>query len=326
MIQVSLAAGTLLFVNFVVCGATPSPRGNTATLNRITTSMQALGGRFHDMDTLAHMAVTPPTNSADAQSGREMTLVAHLYVKMPDKVKFQVFSSSFPLFNRWTFVQTGNQFYAYDPVSDRYVATDFRRLTGRDMARVDTKMAFMGLLFDPSRYHLSLLGKTIRKGQSVFKVRMKLLKPEQLNPLTYLSYTDMYVDTVHFAPVQSESYDTAGRLATTGDFREPKLTPAGWAPTRITVTDREMAHYRARRLAYLRHLSATGNPGTGSGGGFKEPPPLHNGSLDLWITWSGNVLYPCKMIARPPFGGSTQWEFSKTRVNTGMPDSTFRLK
>jgi hypothetical protein len=325
MIQKLCAAGTLLAVVCSCGGASPAA-GSPATLARIKASMKALGGRFRDMDTLAKMVVTPPADSADAHQGREMTIVAHLLVKMPDKVRFQVLSSSFPLFNRWTFIQNGNQFAAYDPVSDRYVSTDFRRLTGRDMARVDTKMAFMGLLFDPSRYRISLLGKTARKGVGVYKVRMKLLKPEQLNPLTYLSYTDMYVDTVHYAPVASESYDTAGRLATSGDFREPKMTPAGWAPTRITVTDREMEHYRARRLAYLRRASANGKVADRAARGFTEPPPLHNGSLDLWITWSGPVLYPHKMIARPPVGGSTQWEYSHTRVNTGMADGLFRLK
>jgi len=290
--------------------------------------MNALGGKFRDMETMADIVVTAPKDSADAKQTRQMSITVHLFLKMPDKVKFQVLRSSFPVFNRWIFVQRGNTFMAYDPVSDRSIATDFRRLTGRDLARVDTKMAFMGLLFNPARYNISLRGTTVRNGLKVHRVRMTLLKPEQLNPLTYLAYTDMYVDTVHLAPVYSESYDTKGRLATTGEFRNPVLTPAGWSPTHITITDRAFERVvknrkSAEELAKIRKELAEdlGRPGP-----LKPGTPYRNGRLTLWIGWSGNVLYPKKMMAEPPEGGATQWVFTKTKVNQGLKDGVFQIR
>lgn len=317
-----------------VCGsmpgtivAAPKASADAATLQRVKLAMQALGGRFRDMESRADIVVIPPKGSGDDKNSRQMSITAHLFLKMPDKVKFQVLNSTFPLFNRWIFVQRGNNFLAYDPVSDRYITTDFRQLTGRDLARVETKMAFMGLLFNPARYRFRMMGKAVRKGAPVHRVRMTLLKPEQLNPLTYLSYTDMYVDTLHLAPVHSESYDTKGRLATTGEFRNPVLTPAGWAPTRITITDHQYQRLRSRhkgnakREAMRRKLAQElGKPLP-----VRPAEPYRNGTLDLWIGWSGKVLYPWKMLAQPPEGGTTQWTFTHTKVNTGLKDSAFEL-
>jgi hypothetical protein len=308
--------------------AAPKVSPDAATLQRVKMAMQALGGRFRDMESQADIIVTPPKGSGDQKQSRQMAITAHLLLKMPDKVKFQVLNSTFPIFNRWIFVQKGNNFLAYDPVSDRYIATDFRQLTGRDLARVDTKMAFMGLLFNPARYRFSMQGKVVRKSIPVYRVRMTLLKPEQLNPLTYLSYTDMYVDMVHLAPVHSESYDTKGRLATTGEFRNPVLTPAGWAPTRITITDHQFERLKAlhkgtaEREAMRKKLAQElGKPLP-----VRPAEPYRNGTLDLWIGWSGKVLYPWKMLAQPPEGGITQWTFTRTKVNTGLKDSDFELR
>ena len=302
-----------------------TPAGDAALLRRIKGAMQGLGGGFKDMETIADIIVSPPKGSGDERHGRGISMTAHLYLKMPDKVKFQVLNSTFPLFNRWIFLQKGAEFAAYDPVSDRYMTTDFRRLTGREPARIDTKFAMLGLLFDPARYRFEMLGKTVRKSVAMYKVRMRLHKPEVLNPLTYLSYTDMYVEMARLCPVYSESYDTAGRLATTGEFRDPVRTPAGWAPTHITITDRELDRVRSHRKVQRIIDRATGANPPGSKAKPAAPPSNRRGVLNVWIGWKGNVLYPTKMSAQAPDGGSTQWTYANTKVNTGMPDSVFRL-
>lgn len=299
--------------------------GDAATLQRIKGAMAGLGGGFKDMETMAEIIVSPPTGSDDKRQGREISMTAHLYLKMPDKVKFQVLNSTFPLFNRWVFLQTGAEFAAYDPVSDRYMTTDFRRLTGREPARIDTKFAMLGLLFDPKRYRFEMLGKSVRNGTGVYKVRMRLHKPEVLNPLTYLSYTDMYVEVARLCPVHSESYDTAGRLATTGEFHDPVRTPAGWAPTHITITDREIDRVRSHRKVQRILDRATGARPSASRAKPAPAQPRRRGVLDVWIGWKGNVLYPTKMSAEGPDGAYTRWTYTNTKVNTGMPDSVFRL-
>lgn len=284
------------------------------------------------MDTIAKIVVTPPSGTGDAHQGREMQLTAHLFVKMPDRVKFQILSSSFPLFNRWIFVQRGNDFAAYDPVSDRYVTTDFRRLTGREPARVDTKLALLGLLYDPARYRFRMEGKMVLNGNSVYRVRMTLLKPEVLNPLIVLAYTDLYVDVARMAPVHSESYDTVGQLVTTGDFRDLVRTAGGWAPTRVTITEHQMerlrSHPRLDRALEGKALGKT-SPRASTEATDGRPvaaAPKGNGRVDIWMSWRNGMLFPRKMIARPPGGAATQWVFSNTRVNVGLTDSSFRLQ
>ncbi|HEY3265877.1 MAG TPA: hypothetical protein VGM37_03035 [Armatimonadota bacterium] len=291
--------------------------------------MRALGGRFHDMDTLANLIVTPPKGSGDEAHRQRLTITAHLYLKMPDNVKFQVLNSNFPLINRWIFLQVGNRFEAYDPVSDRRVATDFRRLTGRDPGRLDTKMATLGLLFDPSRYKFQWLGRSTADGTPVYHIRMRLPKPEQLNPFTTIAYTDMFVDTVHYAPVRSASYDAANQLATTGEFREPKQTPVGWAPTRITITDHAYERLRARRkhdIAALKNkASGATNGALFTETGAADPHAYRNGTLDLWIGAANGILFPSRMRATTPDGATSTWTFSNTKVNVGLGKSAFRL-
>lgn len=321
----AVCALAVLLLSLAPLRAFSAPAADGAVLNRVKGAMQGLGGGFKDMEAIAEIIVSPPRGSGDQRRGRQVSMTAHLYLKMPDKVKFQVLNSTFPLFNRWIFLQRGAEFAAYDPVSDRYVTTDFRRLTGREPARMDTKFAMLGLLFDPKRYRFEMLGKSVRNGVGVYKIRMRLFKPEVLNPLTNLAYTDMYVDTTRLCPVHSESFDTANRLATTGEFRDPVRTPAGWAPTHITITDHEIDRVRSHHK--VQHII---EKATGARAPEAKPRPAsfptdRRGALDVWIGWKGNVLYPAKMSAQAPDGGSTQWTYTNTKVNSGMPDSVFRL-
>jgi outer membrane lipoprotein-sorting protein len=315
--------------------ARSAPNPNAQIMTKIKASMHNLGGRFKDMDTLANLVFSPPKSSGDAARKQRITMTAHLYVRMPDKVKFQVLNSDFPLFNRWIFLQNGNDFSAYDPVSDRRIATDFKKLTGRDPARVDTSMAMLGLLFDPARYNFQYLGKSTLKGKPVYRVRLKLLKPVKSSPISLLSHTDLYVDTQRFTPIYSASYDVSGNLANTADFKDVRQTPLGYAPLRITITDHEFARLRKKGLTERARKKIARKVGAPSDNiapevfghqSAKNPDAFRNGTLDLWLDWNNGVLYPKKMLATTPVGATSQWTFSNTKVNTGLPDKTFRLK
>jgi hypothetical protein len=314
--------------------AKAAPAADAQTLSKIKAAMHSLGGRFKDMDTLATLVFTPPKHSGDAAQNRRITMTAHLYIRMPDQVKFQVLNSDFPLFNRWIFLQRGSDFSAYDPVSDRRIETNFKKLTGRDPARVDTSMAMLGLLFDPARYHFQMMGKSVLKGASVYHVRLKLLKPEKLNPVTLLAYTDLYMETKRLTPVYSASYDTGGHLATTANFADVRKTPSGYAPMRVTITDHEFSRLRKKGLAkraqrkIAKKLGANPDsvaPEVFGHQGANDPHAFRNGTLDLWLDWSNGVLYPKKMLASTPVGATSLWKFSHTKVNVGLTAKTFQL-
>jgi len=320
--------------------AASNTSADAATLSRIKATMHKLGGRFRDMDTVANLVFTPPRGSGDARSSRKITLTAHLTIKMPDKVKFRVLQSSMPLFNRWIFLQKGNALAAYDPVSDRRINTDFKKLTGHEPARVDTSMAMLGLMFDPSRYKFQLMGRMVRKGVPVYRVRMRHLKPQGNNPLMLIAYTDLYVDTKRLLPVYGASYDVNGNLATTTDFRDVKQTGIGPAPTRITITDHEFE--RLRKSGKLDRARKKVAKGMGANGGAKPAMgeaadgifghqsargagAFRNGTLGLWLVSGNGVLYPERMLATTPLGSTSRWTFTKTKVNTGVKDSAFKL-
>jgi outer membrane lipoprotein-sorting protein len=313
-----------------------SQDANAQTLERIKATMHMLGGRFRDMDTIADLVFTPPKGSGDAAQHRNVTMTAHLYIKMPDKVKFQVLQSNMPLFNRWIFLQQGDQMAAYDPISDRRLMTDFKKLTGQEPARVETSMTMLGLMFDPSRYKFQLLGRTTRQGVPVYRVRLKHLHPQRYNPLTVITTTDMFVDTKRFLPVASTSFDTKGNVATTGEFGSVVKTPLGWAPTRITITDHEFerlkksgALNRARRNL-KKKMSAEASdhaiaPEIFGHQSALDPRAFRNGTLDLWLGWGNGILFPWKMLATAPHGATSLWTFRDTKVNIGLKDSVFKL-
>lgn len=318
----------------VLPAAHAAPASSAQILQKIKASMHNLGGKFQDMDSLATLQFTPPKNSGDAAMKRGINMTAHLYVKMPDKVKFQVLNSDFPLFNRWVFLQNGTELSAYDPVSDRRIQTDFKKLTGRDPARVDTSMAMLGLLFDPSRYKFTYIGKSTLHGKSVYHVRLRLLKPLKGNPINLLDHTDLYVDTQRFVPVYSASYDIRGDLATTADFKDVQKTPSGYAPLRVTITDHEFARLKKKGLLHRAQKKIAGKVGANPDSiapevfghqSAKDPHAYRNGTLDLWLQWSNGVLYPRKMLARTPVGATSEWTFSNTKVNVGLSDKTFTL-
>lgn len=318
----------------LTAGGRAAPASNSQILQKIKASMHNLGGKFKDMDTLATLVFTPPKASGDAAMNRRMSMTARLYVKMPDQVKFQVLNSDFPLFNRWVFLQDGANLSAYDPVSDRRIQTDFKKLTGRDPARVDTSMAMLGLLFDPARYKFTYMGKSTLKGKPVYHVRLKMLKPVKGNPINLLDRTELYMDTQRFVPVYSASYDVWGNLATTADFRDVQKTPAGFAPMRVTITDHEFARLQKKGLAKRARKKAVAKTGADPEAiapevfghqSAKDPHAFRNGTLDLWLDWNNGVLYPKKMLAKTPVGATSQWTFANTKVNVGLTDKTFRL-
>jgi len=329
-----LIFGALALVAPLGAQAAPARPAGGQTLAKIKSAMHALGGKFRDMDTLATLVFTPPRDSGDAAQNRRIHMTARLYVRMPDKVKFQVLNSDFPLFNRWVFLQKGSNFAAYDPMSDRRIITDFKKLTGRDPARVDTSMAMLGLLFDPARYNFQMMGTPTLKGKRVYHVRLKLKKPEKGNPINLISYTDLYMDTHRLTPVHSRSYDVTGHLATTADFKDVRKTPGGYAPMRVTITDHEFARLhkkgvakRAQRKIAKKLGAAPENvaPEVFGHQSAKDPHAFRNGTLDLWLDWSNGVLYPRKMLANTPVGATSLWTFSNTKVNVGLPDKTFQL-
>lgn len=335
--RAALAAASALIIS---SGVDAAPAKMTAadnkTLERIKANMHLLGGRFRDMETMADLVFTPPRGSGDAKQNRQITLTAHLHVKMPDKVKFQVLRSSLPLFNRWIFLQKGDTMAAYDPVADRRITTDFKRLTGHEPARVETSMAMLGLMFDPSRYSFQWMGRAVRQGAPVYHVRLRHLKPQQTGPLTIIARTDLYVDTRRLIPVYSASYDVRGNLATTTVFREAKQTPLGWAPTRITITDHEFERlHKSGKLDRARKKLSKGagvkSPADGVAPmvfghqGASAPNAFRNGTLDLWIGWKDGVFFPWKMLATTPHGAASLWTFSNTKVNSGVKDSVFQL-
>lgn len=314
--------------------ARAAPAGNAQVLKQIKASMHRLGGTFKDMDTLATLVFTPPKDSGDAAMKRKITMTAHLYVKMPDQVKFQILNSDFPLFNRWVFLQNGADLSAYDPVSDRRIKTDFKKLTGRDPARVDTSMAMLGLLFDPSRYTFAYLGKSTLRGKPVHHVRLKIIKPLKGNPINLLDHTDLYMETGRLVPVYSASYDIRGDLATTANFQDVQKTPSGYAPMRVTITDHEFARLRKKGLVRRAQKKIAGKVGANPDSiapevfghqSAKDPHAFRNGTLDLWLGWSNGVLFPKRMLARTPVGATSEWKFSDTKVNVGLTDKTFRL-
>lgn len=298
------------------------------TMARIKTNMHLLGGRFRDMETVADLVFTPPKGSGDAKRNRRITMKAHLYIKMPDKVKFQVLSSSLPLFNRWIFVQKGDALAAYDPISDRRLTTDFKKLTGHEPARVEASMALLGLMFDPARYNFQMMGRPTRQGKPVHHVRLKHIKPQRTGPLTVISHTDLFLDTKHLMPVYSASYDTRGHLATTGVFHDVKKTALGWAPTRVVITDHEFERLRKSgklERAKDKIASRLGAPEIFGHQSASAPNAFRNGTLELWIGWEDGVFFPWKMLATTPSGATSLWTFTNTKVNSGLKDSAFNL-
>ena len=333
---VVLALATIAMVPTATAAPAQKATADAQTLTRIKANMHTLGGRFRDMDTVANLVITPPRGSGDAKQNRKITMTAHLYIKMPDKVKFQVLSSSMALFNRWIFLQKGDALAAYDPISDRRINTDFKKLTGHEPARVETSMAMLGLMFDPSRYKFQLMGRTTRQGVPVHHVRLKHIKPQRTGPLMVISHTDLFMDTKRLMPVYSASYDIRGNLATTGVFRDGKQTPLGWVPTRVTITDHEFERLRkSGKLdrAKKKITKRLGAPLPDNGvapeifghQGADVPNAFRNGTLDLWIGWENGILFPWKMLATAPHGATSLWTFSDTKVNTGLKDSTFKL-
>jgi outer membrane lipoprotein-sorting protein len=277
-----------------------SAQSNT-TLDRIKASLHALGGNFRDLDTTAALVMTPPRESGDAEQGRELTLTARLHVKMPDKVKFQVVNTNFPLFNRWVFLQTGGTLSAYDPLSDRRITTDFQRLTGREPVRLDTSLGTLGLLYDPSRYTFRMIGRATRQGAPVHHVRMTLAKAQQVNPMVTIAHTDLYVDANRLVPVYSESFSPSGRRVMSAEFSAFSRNDGLWSPGRIVINDHTVR----------------------SGG--RTPHGSRPGTMDLRLRLSDGTLFPWQIHATAPDGGTSRWTFSNTKVNSGLPDSLFRL-
>lgn len=324
-----------LMIPALLTAAASAPAASDAeTLKSIRSTLQKLGGRLKDLDTTAALEFTPPSGSADARNSRRIQMTAHLTIKMPDKVKFRVLQSNMPLFNRWIFVQKGVSLAAYDPVSDRRISTDFKKLTGHDPARVDTSLSMLGLMFDPSRYSFTMLGKTTWRGAPVYRVRMRHLKPKDADPLMLISYTDLYVDVKRLLPIYSASYDVRGHLATTTEFRNAANTSIGPAPTRITITDHEFDRLRKsgkldrarKKLGKGLGVDSRADPGDIFGHqSASAPGAFRNGTLDIWLTVGNSVLVPRTMIATTPHGAVSRWTFTNMKVNTGIKDSAFAL-
>lgn len=313
MIMVSAACA---FFCTIPVSAAPS---DAQVLSRIRASMNRLGGQLKDLDTMAHLVLTPPRASLDATQKRQFTMQARIWVKFPDKTRFQVIQASLPLFQRWIFVQKGTQMYAYDPVGDRQVTTDFKRLTGRDPSRIDTSLGMLALLYDPKNQKIRLVKRAVRNGVPVYHLRITLDKPQSINAFTKIARSELYVDTQRLVPIYSESYTPEGSLATTTTFQEFRKDARGWAPSRITIKD--VRGGQLVRKAKEKIDQRTENPGAST----KSRTPAFQPTIDMWVDWRNGVLFPRKIVGRGPDGATSEWTFSQTKVNVGLKDSLFRL-
>jgi outer membrane lipoprotein-sorting protein len=286
--------------------------------------MSWIAGSFRDLNTGARLVVSPPAGGLDAKNRRTFSMVARVQVKMPDKVRFQVLSSSVPIFNRWILVQDGDRMMAYDPIGDRRLSTDFRRLTGHEPVRLDTTLNVLGVMFDPARYKYSLLGRGTFGGASVYRVRITFSPPRRVNAYTEVAYTELLVDANRYVPVASYSYTPRKELATTTLFRDFAKTPKGWAALQVSVRDDRGERVLREAYKEQQRLRAEAAKKMGT-----PPPPAQRQftkpGFTIWLDAKGGVLVPRRIHGNGFDGATSDWAFYDTKVNTGLPDSAFRL-
>lgn len=286
--------------------------------------MSWIAGTFRDLDTGAKLVLRPPGGSLDAKNRRTFTMVARVQVKMPDKVRFQVLSSSVPIFNRWILVQAGDRMMAYDPIGDRKLSTDFRRLTGHEPVRLDTTLNVLGVMFDPARYKYSLQAREKSGGTPVYRVRIAFNPPRRVNAYTEIAFTDLLVDENRYVPVASYSYTPRKELATTTIFRDFVKTPRGWTAREVTVRDDRGEKVLRQAYEEQQRLRAEAAKKMGT----PPPPPMRSFTkpgFTIWLDVKGGVLVPRRIHGNGFDGAESDWTFYDTKANTGLPDSAFRL-
>jgi outer membrane lipoprotein-sorting protein len=288
-----MATAARLALLLAVSAMAPTPSltpAQRSLAQRVLQRLAAADGRLHDFQAISDVTITGPQ-----PNGPSTTFRLRVAAKMPDMVRMDVLRSSILFFNGASFARTGSKVWIRNPASEQVSQADVRQLTGREPIRLDLGLGMMGALANPALYPVTDASTTKLGGVPAYRIELKIAS--QAGAVVRLGRMVLWVDARRLVPLRQDTYTSNGRLFLSARFGDPRrVGPGLWVPGRVDVT-------------HKHQIEENG----------EEPH-----TVTMLLARVNGVLVPTQLTARGPHG-QTIIRYSDIKVNTGVPNGTFRL-